>query len=46
MPEAADLAEHVAALEQLLELHEKTVAEQSTRLEAQAAELQRSNHAL
>jgi light-regulated signal transduction histidine kinase (bacteriophytochrome) len=46
VPEAADLAEHVAALEQLLELHEKTVAEQSTRLEAQAAELQRSNHAL
>ncbi len=46
MSDAADLEEHVAALEQLLELHEKTVAEQSTRLEAQAAELERSNHAL
>ncbi len=46
MPDVADLEEHIAALEHLLELHEQTVAEQSTRLEAQQAELERSNHAL
>lgn len=49
MPDASqlkDLEEHIVALEQLLEIHEQTVAEQSTRLEMQAAELERSNHAL
>jgi len=45
-PGVKDLEEHIAALEQLLELHEQTVAEQSGRLEAQAMELERSNHAL
>jgi two-component system, chemotaxis family, sensor kinase Cph1 len=44
--ETTDLREQVAALEQLLEIHEKTVAEQGARLEAQSAELRRSNHAL
>jgi light-regulated signal transduction histidine kinase (bacteriophytochrome) len=44
--DVAELRDRVAALEQLLEIHEKTVGEQSVRLEAQAAELARSNHAL
>ncbi len=44
--ETTELREQVAALEQLLDLHEQTVAEQSERLEAQADELRRSNHAL
>lgn len=45
-PEATTLRAEVAALEQLLEIQERTVAEQSSRLELQAAELRRSNHAL
>jgi two-component system, chemotaxis family, sensor kinase Cph1 len=45
-PETLELREQVAALEQLLDLHEQTVAEQSDRLEAQADELRRSNYAL
>jgi len=45
-PDTSDLRDQVAALEQLLEIHEQTVAEQSGRLEKQAAELRRSNHAL
>lgn len=44
--EVSRLRAEIAALEQLLEIQEVTVAEQTTRLEAQAAELMRSNHAL
>jgi len=44
--ELAQLRAEIAALEQLLEIQESTVAEQTGRLEVQAAELQRSNHAL
>ncbi len=46
MEAEADLGERVAALEELLELHEETVRQQATRLESQAAELRQSNHAL
>lgn len=45
-PDPAALEHQVAALEQLLELHEQTVVEQASRLERQADELRRSNHAL
>ncbi len=45
-PEVTTLRAEVAALEQLLEIQERTVAEQSDRLELQAAELRRSNYAL
>lgn len=45
-PENARLRAEIAALEQLLEIQERTVAEQSEKLEAQSAELRRSNHAL
>jgi light-regulated signal transduction histidine kinase (bacteriophytochrome) len=45
-PEIAQLRAEIAALEQLLEIQERTVAEQTDRIEAQAAELRRSNHAL
>lgn len=44
--EIAHLRAQVAALEQLLEIQESTVADQTGRLEIQAAELRRSNHAL
>jgi light-regulated signal transduction histidine kinase (bacteriophytochrome) len=44
--EAVRLRSEIAALEQLLEIQEQTVAEQAQRLETQAAELRRSNHAL
>jgi light-regulated signal transduction histidine kinase (bacteriophytochrome) len=44
--EVSRLRSEIAALEQLLEIQEVTVAEQTGRLEAQAAELTRSNHAL
>ena len=44
--ELAQLRAEVAALEQLLEIQESTVAEQTSRLEVQASELRRSNHAL
>jgi len=44
--EATSLRAEVAALEQLLEIQERTVTEQANRLEMQAAELRRSNHAL
>jgi light-regulated signal transduction histidine kinase (bacteriophytochrome) len=44
--ELAQLRAEIAALEQLLEIQESTVAEQTGRLEVQAAELRRSNHAL
>jgi light-regulated signal transduction histidine kinase (bacteriophytochrome) len=46
MSEVSQLRAEIAALEQLLEIQEITVAEQTARLEAQAAELTRSNHAL
>jgi light-regulated signal transduction histidine kinase (bacteriophytochrome) len=45
-PEVERLRAEKAALEELLDLQERLVAEQSMRLEAQAAELQKSNHAL
>ncbi|MGE3768322.1 MAG: ATP-binding protein [Kofleriaceae bacterium] len=44
--EIAQLRAELAALEQLLEIQERTVAEQTERIERQAAELRRSNHAL
>jgi light-regulated signal transduction histidine kinase (bacteriophytochrome) len=44
--EVTSLREQVVALEQLLEIHERSVAEQAAHLEAQAVELRRSNHAL
>lgn len=44
--ENGQLRAEVAALEQLLEIQERTVAEQTERIEVQAAELRRSNHAL
>jgi len=46
MAELAQLRAQVAALEQLLEIQELTVAEQTSRIQAQADELRRSNHAL
>jgi light-regulated signal transduction histidine kinase (bacteriophytochrome) len=42
----AQLRAEIAALEQLLEIQESTVAEQTSRLEVQSSELRRSNHAL
>lgn len=44
--EVVQLRAELAALEQLLEIQERTVAEQTERIEAQSAELRRSNHAL
>ena len=44
--DVAALRAEIAALEQLLEIQEGTVTEQTERLAAQALELQRSNHAL
>jgi light-regulated signal transduction histidine kinase (bacteriophytochrome) len=45
-PELARLRAQKSALEELLDLQERMVADQSRRLQAQAAELQKSNHAL
>ncbi len=44
--EITRLRAQVAALEELLDLQERMVAEQGGRLEAQATELRKSNHAL
>jgi light-regulated signal transduction histidine kinase (bacteriophytochrome) len=44
--EVAQLRAEIAALEQLLEIQERTVAEQMEHIEGQSAELRRSNHAL
>jgi len=44
--ETALLRAEIAALEQLLEIQERTVAEQTERLDVKAAELRRSNYAL
>lgn len=45
-PKPAELAARIAALEQLLEVQERTVIEQSERLEGQARQLKRSNEEL